>query len=152
MVIAWKQALWGALVAGREKDGELVTTALEFEFLLQFACGFPSTELSDFRQSERCRNKRTNVNKHWKTHAKGNEIITTAISTNQHTASTFLMQKLKNSRDFIASSPSFSRSAARAPRRACSQATATLEPIQAEPPFLFPFQKGKLRRLCTQGC
>ena len=53
MVIAWKQALWGALVAGREKDGELVTTALEFEFHFQFPCGSPSNELSDFCQSER---------------------------------------------------------------------------------------------------
>ena len=51
MVIAWKQALWGALVAGREKDGELVTTALEFEFHFQFPRGSPSAELSDFHQS-----------------------------------------------------------------------------------------------------
>ena len=51
MVIAWKKALWGALVAGREKDGELVTTALEFEFHLQFPRGSPSAELSDFHQS-----------------------------------------------------------------------------------------------------
>ena len=27
------------------------TTSLEYEFRLQFSCGFPSTELSDFRQS-----------------------------------------------------------------------------------------------------
>ena len=51
MVIAWKQALWGALAAGRQKDGELVTTALEFEFRLQFPRGSPSAELSDFHQS-----------------------------------------------------------------------------------------------------
>ena len=51
MVIAWKQALWGALVVGREKDGELVTTALEFGFHFQFPCGSPSAELSDFHQS-----------------------------------------------------------------------------------------------------
>ena len=58
MVIAWKQALWGALVAGGEKDGELVTTALEFEFHFQFPCGSPSTELSDFCQSELRGNER----------------------------------------------------------------------------------------------
>ena len=119
--VACKQALRSALAAEREKEGKLATTSLEFEFLLQFACGFPSTELSDFRQSERCGNKLTNVNKHWKTHGKGNEIITTAISTNQHTASTFLMQTLKNSRDFIASSPSFSRPTAESPGELASR-------------------------------
>ena len=62
--VACKQALRGALAVEREKEGKLATTSLEFEFLLQFACGFPSTELSDFRQSERCGNKLTNVNKH----------------------------------------------------------------------------------------
>ena len=61
--VAFKQALRGALAAEREKEGKLATTSLEFEFLLQFAA-FPSTELSDFRQSERCGNKLTNVNKH----------------------------------------------------------------------------------------
>ena len=45
------QALQGALAAGREKEGERVTTSLEFEFHLQLPCGSPSTELSDFRQS-----------------------------------------------------------------------------------------------------
>ena len=34
--IACKQALWGALAAGWEKEGELATTSLEFEFHLQF--------------------------------------------------------------------------------------------------------------------
>ena len=28
-----EQALWGNLVAGREKEGEFVTTSLEFEYL-----------------------------------------------------------------------------------------------------------------------
>ena len=32
--------------------------ALEFEFRLQFPCGSPSTELSDFRQSARSGNER----------------------------------------------------------------------------------------------
>ena len=31
-----EQALRGALAAGREKEGELATTALEFEFRFQF--------------------------------------------------------------------------------------------------------------------
>ena len=33
-----------------------------------------------------------NVNKHWKTRAKGNDVITKVISANQHFASTFSMQ------------------------------------------------------------
>ena len=37
---------------GRTKEGELATTSLEFELHLQFPCGFPSTELSDFRQAQ----------------------------------------------------------------------------------------------------
>ena len=46
---ACEQALRGALAAGREKEGELATTSLEFEFNLQLPCGSPSIELSDFR-------------------------------------------------------------------------------------------------------
>ena len=49
--IVCEQALRGALVAGQEKEGELQTTSLEFEFHLQFSCGSPSTDLSDFSQS-----------------------------------------------------------------------------------------------------
>ena len=56
--VAYEQALPGALAAGREKDGELPTTSLEFEFHLQFPCGFSSTELSDFCQSGRSGNER----------------------------------------------------------------------------------------------
>ena len=59
----------------------------------------------------------TIVNKHWKTHAKGNGVITSVISANQHFASTYSF-----SRDVAATSPSYSHPAARAPRRACSQA------------------------------
>ena len=31
--LASEQTLWGALAAGREKEGELATTSLEFEYL-----------------------------------------------------------------------------------------------------------------------
>ena len=41
--ISCEQALRGALAAGREKEGELATLSLEFEFHVQFACGSPST-------------------------------------------------------------------------------------------------------------
>ena len=57
-MVACKQAVQGALAAGREKEGELANTSLEFEFHLQFCCGSPSTELSDFRQSARSGNER----------------------------------------------------------------------------------------------
>ena len=55
--IACEQALRGALVARREKEGALAFTSLKFEFHLQFPCGSPSTELSDFRQSGRSGNE-----------------------------------------------------------------------------------------------
>ena len=50
--------IMGALAAGKEKEGELAATSLEFEFHLQFPCGSLSTELSDFRQSARSGNER----------------------------------------------------------------------------------------------
>ena len=51
VLVACKQALQGALAAGREKEGELATMSLEFEFHLQFPHSSPSTELSDFHHS-----------------------------------------------------------------------------------------------------
>ena len=52
-------------MAGREKEGKLATTSLEFEFEFEFE--FPScstsSELSDFRQSVRSGNKRECKNK-----------------------------------------------------------------------------------------
>ena len=54
--VEFEQALRGALTAGREKEEELSTTSLEFEFHLQFPCGSQSTELSDLRQSARSPN------------------------------------------------------------------------------------------------
>ena len=33
MIVACEQALWGTLTTGREKEGELGTTSLEFEYL-----------------------------------------------------------------------------------------------------------------------
>ena len=118
--LASEQALRGALAAGREKEGELATTSLEFEFHLQFPCGSPSTELLD-SANQREAETRANVNKHWKTRAKGND-ITNVISANQSFASTLSMQIFKFQRRSCKLS-FLSRPAARAPRRACSQAT-----------------------------
>ena len=44
------------------------------------------------------RTKSSNVNKYWKTRAKGNDVITNVISANQHFASTVSMQILKYQR------------------------------------------------------
>ena len=75
-----------APAAGLKKEGELANTSLEFEFHLQIPCGSRSTEVSDFRQSARSGNERE-CNKHWKTSAKGNDVISNVISANQHFAS-----------------------------------------------------------------
>ena len=69
-----------------------------------------STELSDFCQSVQSGNKGTS--------AKGDDIITNVISTNQHFTSTFLMQIYSNSRDVVASSPFFSCPDSRVSQRA----------------------------------
>ena len=92
--LACEQVLWGALTAGRDKKGELATTSLEFEFRLQFPCGSPSTELSDFRQSTRSGNK-CECKQTLKTRSQGKDVITNVISANQHFASTFFMQIFK---------------------------------------------------------
>ena len=49
--LACEQTLRSDLAAGWEKEGQLAATSVEFEFCLQFPCGSPLTELSDFRQS-----------------------------------------------------------------------------------------------------
>ena len=109
--IACEQALRGTLAAGREQEGELATTSLEFEFCLQFPCGSPLTELSDFRQSERSGNERESkqtLKKHMKARAKGNDVITNVISVNQHSHRLFRCRN-SNSRDVVASPPSYSQ-------------------------------------------
>ena len=57
-IIACEQALRGVLAAWWEKEVELATSSLEFEFRVQFPCGSLSTELSDFRQAARSGNER----------------------------------------------------------------------------------------------
>ena len=75
LLTSTEQALRGALAAGREKEGELATTSLEFEFRLQF----PVAPLRLWKRER-------------KTRAKGYDVITNVISSNQHFASTFSMQ------------------------------------------------------------
>ena len=57
VLVACKLALQGTMAVGREKEGELATMSLEFEFHLQFPNNSPSTEQSDFRQSGQSRNE-----------------------------------------------------------------------------------------------
>ena len=76
-----EQALWGTLTVGREKEGELATTSLEFKFHLQSPCGSPSSKESDFH-NQRKTEMSANVNEHWKASAKGNDVITNVISAN----------------------------------------------------------------------
>ena len=73
--LACEQSLRGPLAAGREKEGELATSFLEFEFHHQFPCGSSSTELSHM-----CANQRK---------------AKTSVTVNKQFASTFSMQIFK---------------------------------------------------------
>ena len=105
--------LEGALAAGQEKEGELATTSLQFQFHLQYPCGSPSIELSDFCQSAqsgndcKCTCKQTLKN-----------IIILMSSPPICISHQLFRCRFSNSRDIVASSPSFSCPATRAPRGA----------------------------------
>ena len=123
--ISLRASFQGALAAGREKERELATTSLKFENLHRksrgemliggddvsydvitpwhvffnvclHSCSFPL--LADWRKSDSSVDREQQGNWRWNS----------------------------NSRDIVASSPSFSHHAARAPRRACSQTNSTL--------------------------
>ena len=106
-----------ALLAGRENEGELIaTTSLEFEFHPQFPCGSPSTELLDFCQSVQSGNKHE-----CKQTLKNMSLL---MSSPLISISHWLFQcRYSNSRNVVASSPSFSHPTTRSPQRACLQAT-----------------------------
>ena len=90
------------------------TTSLEFKFLLQFPCGSSSTELSNFRQSaQRGNEHEINVNKHWKTHAKGNDALLRSSPPNKSISHRLFRCRHSNSRDAVASSPFYSHPSAR---------------------------------------
>ena len=116
---AYKQALRGALLAGLKKEGDLATMSLEFEFHSNSPVA--PRRLSCQISANQCKVETSaNVNKYWKTHAKDNDVVTNVIFANQHFSSTFWC-RYSSSRDVVASSPSFSHSAARLLWRACSQ-------------------------------
>ena len=100
--MVFEQALWGALAVGREKERELASTSLEFEFLHQKSrCEMliGGDDISsdvinlDWRKSDSSVDGEPQGNWRWNS----------------------------DCRDIVASSPSFCRSTDRAPCRACSQ-------------------------------
>ena len=103
------------------------TTSLKFEFRLQFPCGSPSTERSGFRQSARSGNERERKQTLKNTLKLAPSVMTSLpVSSPPISISHRLFRcRYSNSRDVVASSPSFSRPTARAPRRACPQAMST---------------------------
>ena len=86
----------GTKAAGPEMEEELATTSLES--ILNSTSNSPvvprrlSCQIFDNQHEAETS---ANVNKHWKTRAKGNVVITNVISANQHFASTFSMQIFK---------------------------------------------------------
>ena len=76
------------------KESLQLRLSLECEFRLQFPvapCGLSCQISANQREAETS----SNENKHWKTRLMGNDVITNAISANQHFASTFSMQIFK---------------------------------------------------------
>ena len=124
--LACVKALRGALAAGWEKEGELATTSLEFEFRLRLSCGCPVTELSDSRQSAQNENEREC--KQWlKTRAKSNDVITVVISAISISHRLFSMQIFK----FQTRSCKLSFLFQPRCQRACSHGTPTWGPLSS---------------------
>ena len=128
-LVACEQALRGALAARREKEGKLTTTFLEFEYLYRKSrCEMPiggddisndvitlATSFSMFAHIRAC----------FRLALIGGNL--TAQSTGSHRGIGGGIEIPEtwnsNSRNVVASSPSFSPAAARAPRRAFSHAS-----------------------------
>ena len=91
--LAWEQALRGALAAGGENEESLQLRSWN----LNSTSNPPVAprRLVQISANQREAETSANVNKHWKTRGKGNDVITNVISANRHFASTFSMQILK---------------------------------------------------------
>ena len=87
-LISLRASSAGTKVVRREMEEKLAT-------YVQFPCRSPSTVLSTFPDNQHEAETSANVNKHWKTRSKNNDVITNVISANQHFASTFSMQIFK---------------------------------------------------------
>ena len=118
-----KQALWGALAVGGEKEGELATTSLEVEYLHQKSrCEMliGGDDISnDVITLGTCFSMFVLHSRSFPLHADWRKSDSSVDGEPQGN-----WRRNSNSGDVVASSPSFSRPAARAPRRACSQAKA----------------------------
>ena len=91
--LACKQALWGALA----KEGDLTALQLCLWDLNSTSNSpvAPRRLSCQISANQREAETSANVNKHRKSSAKGNDVITNVISANQHFASTFSMQIFK---------------------------------------------------------
>ena len=87
----------GTLAVEQEKEGELATTSLEFEFHFQFPYGSPTTELTVRFPPNSTKRKQLQVYTNIKSQCQGysNNVVTNVISANQHFTSTFSKQILK---------------------------------------------------------
>ena len=128
-LLACEQALRGALAVGREKEGQLVTTSREFEYLhrkvdakcwsAEMTLVMTSSPLARAFQSL-FHSRSFPLRADWR---KSGSSVDGEPQMN--------LRWNSNSRDVVACSPSFSRPAARAPRRACSQAIRPSVPSKA---------------------
>jgi len=118
--IACEQSLPGTLTAGREKEREHVTMSLKFEYLHQKSwCKMliGGEDISDdVITLGKCFSMFVYIHADWREFDS---------SVNGEPQGNWRWNW--NSRDVVASSPSFSRPAARAPQSACSQATSHLK-------------------------
>ena len=119
---ACEQALWRALAVGQEKEGELATSSQEFEYLhwkSQCEMRIGRDDISnDIITLGTCFSKFVYIRARFHFALIGRNLTAPQGGTVE-------LEVDSNSRDVIASSPSFSRPIARVPRRACS-----LQPIR----------------------
>ena len=126
LILACEQALRGTLAAGREREGEFATTSLEFEFhpppirpiplWLPVDSAVRPPPISAKRKLARMW---INIKKHLP------RVLTSLLISSLPISISHRLFRCRYSdcRDLVASSPSFPSPAARAPRRACSQAS-----------------------------
>ena len=115
-----EQVLRGALAARREKEAKITTTSLEFEYLHRKSlCDMIGGDdiSKDVITLATCFSMFVHIRAGFRLALIGGNLK--AQSTGSHRG----WRWNSNSRNVVASSPSFSPPAARAPRRACSQAS-----------------------------
>ena len=141
LVLACKQALWGALAAGREKEGELATTSLEFKYLnrksrCEMLIGVDDIS-NDVITLGTCFHVFSNVCLRSCSFPLGADWRKSESSVDGDPQGNWKLNL--NSRDVVASSPPFYR---KAPRRACSQSYI----------IAFFFSNSSSNKKTTKGC